>query len=420
MLDPKILKENPDKIRKMLKDRTVDFDLDGLISANNQRLEMIIKTDEIRTEKNKIALQIADKKKAGQDADNIISELKTLSSELEKLEIQQEDTKSRYEKLAFAIPNLIDDTIPIGSDESANMEVRKWGNIPQFDFQIKDHIDLSERLNLVDLKRAAKVSGARFYYLRDDLVKLNHALIQYALDFLAGRRYSLVQPPYMINRAAMEGAVIAEDFEEVIYKVQDEDLFLIGTSEHAMAAMHADEIIDGAALPIKYAGVSPCFRKEAGAHGRDQKGIFRVHQFEKIEQFVFARPEDSQKEHEMMLEAAEQFYQNLEIPYRVMLLSSADIGKVSAKTWDIEAWMAGQNSYREIVSCSNCWDYQARRLKIRFRDNTNENTRYIHTLNSTLVATTRVLVSIMENFQTKDGHIEIPKVLREYVKKDVI
>jgi seryl-tRNA synthetase len=218
----------------------------------------------------------------------------------------------------------------------------------------------------------------------------------------------------------MEGAVITEDFEEVIYKIEDEDLYMIGTSEHAMAAMHSKEIIEGKDLPLRYAGVSPCFRKEAGAHGRDQKGIFRVHQFDKIEQFVFTRPEDSWKEHERMLAIAEEFYQNLEIPFRVMLLSSGDMGKISAKTYDIEAWMAGQNAYREIVSCSNCLDFQSRRLKIRYREKTNEETRYLHTLNSTLIATSRVLVSILENFQNKDGHITIPSVLQKYLGKNTI
>jgi seryl-tRNA synthetase len=270
-------------------------------------------------------------------------------------------------------------------------------------------------LDLVDLERAAKVAGARFYYLKNDLVRLNQALIHYGLDFLSKKEYSLIQPPYMINRESMEGAVIADDFEEVIYKIEGEDLYMIGTSEHAMAAMRAKEIIEGKDLPLRYAGVSPCFRKEAGAHGRDQKGIFRVHQFDKIEQFVFSRPEESWNEHERMLSIAEEFYQNLEIPHRVMLLSTGDMGKVSAKTYDIEAWMAGQSAYREIVSCSNCLDYQARRLKIRFRDKTNEDTQYVHTLNSTLIATTRVLVSIMENFQTKDGHIRIPSVLQSYM-----
>ena len=245
-------------------------------------------------------------------------------------------------------------------------------------------------------------------------------LQQSRLDFLSQKNYTLVQPPYMINRASMEGAIIAEDFENVIYRVENEDLYLIGTSEHAVAAMHSDEILDGAALPLRYAGVSPCFRKEAGAHGKDQKGIFRVHQFEKIEQFVFSRPEDSWKEHEKMFGIAEEFYQNIGIPYKVMLLSSGDMGKISAKTYDIEAWMGGQSAYREIVSCSNCLDFQARRLKIRFRDKTNEQTQYLHTLNSTLVATTRTMVAIIENFQTKDGHITVPQVLQKYIGKNSI
>ena len=415
MLDPKLIKEKPEIIRNMLKSRAVEFDLDGLIESDQKRREFIIKTDELRKKKNQVAMVISEKKKAGEDASSILTEMKNISTELTELESDQEEIEKKYLKLASTIPNLVDKSVPIGPDESANKEIKKWGDIPKFDFKIKDHIDISEDLNLVDLERAAKVAGARFYYLKNDLVRLNQALIHFGLDFLAEKGYSLVQPPYMINRESMEGAVIAEDFEEVIYKVQEEDLYMIGTSEHAMAAMHSREIIEGKNIPMKYAGISPCFRKEAGAHGRDQKGIFRVHQFDKIEQFIFSKPEDSWKEHEKMLEIAEEFYQKLGIPYRVMLLSTGDIGKISAKTYDIEAWMAGQNAYREIVSCSNCLEYQARRLKIRFRDKTNEDTQYIHTLNSTLIATTRVLVAIMENFQTKDGHIRIPQVLQSYM-----
>ncbi len=414
MLDPKLLKEKPQIIRDMLKARDVDFDLDQLIESDKERHRLIISTDELRKRKNQMGLEISQKKKAGQDAASILSEMKNVSSQLAKLESEQAEIEGTYSKLAFAIPNMIDKSVPVGA-ESANREIRRWGKVPEFDFKISDHIDISEKLGLVDLERAAKVAGARFYYLRNDLVRLNQSLIHYGLDFLAKKEYQLVQPPYMINRESMEGAVIADDFEEVIYKIEDEDLYMIGTSEHAMAAMRAKEILEGGDLPLRYAGVSPCFRKEAGAHGRDQKGIFRVHQFDKIEQFVFSRPEESQKEHERMLAVAEEFYQSLEIPHRVMLLSSGDMGKVSAKTYDIEAWMAGQNAYREIVSCSNCLDYQARRLKIRFRDKTNEDTQYVHTLNSTLIATTRVMVSIMENFQTGDGHIRIPKVLQSYM-----
>ena len=415
MLDPKLIKENPQIIQEMLKDRAMEFDLDGLIEYDQKRREFIIKTDELRKKKNQVALEISQKKKKGEDASLILEEMKSVSGKLSELESEQENIEKSYSKLALTIPNLVHKSVPVGADENANKEMRKWGKIPEFDFKINDHIDISENLDLVDLERAAKVAGARFYYLKNDLVRLNQSLIHYGLDFLAKKEYSLIQPPYMINRESMEGAVIADDFEEVIYKVEEEDLYMIGTSEHAIAAMHSKEIIEGKDLPLRYAGVSPCFRKEAGAHGRDQKGIFRVHQFDKIEQFVFSRPEDSWNEHEKMISVAEEFYQNLEIPYRVMLLSTGDMGKVSAKTYDIEAWMSGQNAYREIVSCSNCLDYQARRLKIRFRDKTNEETQYVHTLNSTLIATSRILVALMENGQTKDGHIKIPHVLQSYM-----
>ena len=415
MLDPKLIKEKPEVIKDMLKARSVEFDLEGLIDSDQKRREFITKTDELRKKKNQVALNISEKKKKGEDISSILAEMKSVSEELSKLEVEQNNIEKKYLKLATSIPNLIHESVPIGKDEESNKEIKKWGNIPEFDFKIKDHIDISEDLDLVDLERAAKVAGARFYYLKNDLVRLNQALINFGLDFLREKGYSAVQPPYMINRESMEGAVIAEDFEEVIYKIDNQDLYMIGTSEHAMAAMHSKEIIEGKDIPKKYAGISPCFRKEAGAHGRDQKGIFRVHQFDKIEQFVFSKPEDSWKEHEKLLSIAEEFYQKLEIPYRVMLLSTGDTGNISAKTYDIEAWMAGQNAYREIVSCSNCLEYQARRLKIRFRDKTNEDTQYVHTLNSTLIATTRVLVAIMENFQTKDGHIRIPEVLQGYM-----
>jgi len=380
MLDPKLIKENPQIIQEMLNSRDIEFDLDGLIDADKQRREFILKTDELRKKKNQVALEISQKKKAGEDTTIILDEMKKISKELSGLESSQEEIEKKYMRLALTIPNLVHQSVPIGKDNSANKEIKIWGKIPEFDFKVNDHIDISERLDLVDLERAAKVAGARFYYLKNDLVKLNQALIHYSLDFLAGKNYSLVQPPYMINHQSMEGAIITDDFEEVIYKIEDEDLYMIGTSEHAIAAMHSGEIIEGKDLPLRYAGVSPCFRKEAGAHGRDQKGIFRVHQFDKIEQFVFTRPEDSWKEHERMLAIAEEFYQNLEIPYKVMLLSSGDMGKISSKTYDIEAWMAGQNAYREVVSCSNCLDFQTRRLKIRYREKTNEETIYLHTL----------------------------------------
>ena len=420
MLDPKIIRDEPEKIKEMLKDRAVDFDLEKMLELNKVRKDMMQQTDELKQKRNQMSMKIATEKKAGNDASELLQEMSQISSKLDDMENQRKTIDDDYHKLSFSIPNMIHDSVPKGPDESFNKQVRTWGDVPKFDFEVKDHIDLGLGLDIVDLERASKTAGARFYYLKGGLVKLGQALTAFALDFVSKRDYNLIQPPYMINRQSMEGAVIADDFEEVIYKVQDEDLFLIGTSEHAIASMHYDEILEGGKIPLRYASISPCFRKEAGAHGKDQKGIFRVHQFEKIEQFIFCRPEESWDEHEKMIKNTEEFYQELEIPYRLMLLSSGDMGKVSAKTYDIEAWMAGQNAYREIVSCSNCLDYQSRRLKIRFREKSNEDTKYIHTLNSTLVAIERTMVAILENNQTKDGHVEVPKVLQKYFGDNLI
>ena len=420
MLDPKIIRDEPERIKQMLKDRAIDFDLEKMLELNMTRKEMMQQSDELKQKRNQMSMKIATEKKAGNDASELLQEMSQISKRLDEMENQRKTIDNDYHKLSFSIPNMIHDSVPKGADESFNKQIRTWGDIPKFDFDVKDHIDLGLGLDIIDLERASKTAGARFYYLKGGLVKLGQALTAFALDFISAKNYNLIQPPYMINRQSMEGAVIADDFEEVIYKVADEDLFLIGTSEHAIASMHYDEILEGENIPLRYASISPCFRKEAGAHGKDQKGIFRVHQFEKIEQFIFCRPEESWNEHEKMIKNTEEFYQKLEIPYRLMLLSSGDMGKVSAKTYDIEAWMAGQNAYREIVSCSNCLDYQSRRLKIRFREKSNEDTKYIHTLNSTLTAIERTMVAILENNQTKDGHIEVPKVLQKYFGNNLI
>ena len=414
MLDPKIIRDKPELIKEMLKDRAIDFDLEKMLELNKVRKEMMQQSDELKQKRNQMSTKIATEKKAGNDASELLQQMSQISTELDDMENQRKTTEVDYQKLSFSIPNMIHDSVPRGVDGTFNKQVRTWGDIPKFDFEVKDHIDLGLGLDIMDLERASKTAGARFYYLKGGLVKLGQALTAFALDFISKKNYDLIQPPYMINRQSMEGAVIADDFEEVIYKVQDEDLFLIGTSEHAIASMHYDEILEGSKIPLRYASISPCFRKEAGAHGKDQKGIFRVHQFEKVEQFVFCRPEESWDEHEKMIQITEEFYQKLEIPYKLMLLSSGDMGKVSAKTYDLEAWMAGQNAYREIVSCSNCLDYQSRRLKIRFREKSNEDTKYIHTLNSTLVAIERTMVAILENNQTKDGLVHVPEVLQKY------
>jgi seryl-tRNA synthetase len=417
MLDPRILKENPEAVREMLKKRNMtDFPLDELIMLHKLRGDFIIKTQQLRRQKNLLSETIASKKKSKQDdASFELDEMKEVSTLLEQTESEAIQIEVKFDQLMMTLPNLLHKTVPVGKDEQDNMIVSENGSIIRPNFSPKDHIDIATTLDLVDLNRAAKVSGARFYFLKNELVKLNQALVNFALDFLSDHNYTLIQPPYMIRKEPMVGSVVLNDFEDVIYKIEEEDLYMIGTSEHAIASMHMDEILEGIKLPIRYAGFSSCFRKEAGAHGRDMKGIFRVHQFEKVEQFIYCRPDESWREHEKMLALSEEFFKRLGIPYRVMLLCSGDTGKISAKTYDIEGWMAGQNAYREIVSCSNCLDYQARRLGIRFRDKTNEETRLVHTLNSTLVATERTMVAILENFQTSKGSVEIPKVLQKYM-----
>lgn len=416
MIDPRALRERPEDVSRMLERRGVEFDLDGLLERERARRRHIAETDALRQKRNEFGRSISGIKKAGGDAADAIGEMGRVSAELQRAEAEQAANEAEYQKMIRSLPNLVHGSVPVGPDDTANLEIRRWGDTPPG--RARGHVEAAGIM--LDTERAAKAAGSRFYYLKGGLVRLNQALILYALDHLAEAGYTPVQPPYMINRRSMEGAVIAEDFEDVIYKIDGEDLYMIGTSEHAMAAMHSGEILDGSSLPLRYAGTSPCFRKEAGAHGKDQKGIFRVHQFEKVEQFVFARPEESWMEHERMLEVSESFYRSLGLPHRVMLLSTGDMGKVSAKTYDIEAWMAGQSAYREVVSCSNCTDYQARRLMVRYRDRTNDKPTYLHTLNSTLVATSRTMVAIMEICQTSDGHIAVPGPLQRYVGSDTI
>ena len=413
MLDPKILKEKTDIVRAMLKRRNVDFPIDELVTIDKRRRELIAESQDLKHRKNKLSEAIATKKKAKQDAAADLAEMKQVSTCLDKAEQERSAAEERFKKLAMVMPNMLHESVPDGKDEHDNVVIRTAGTIRRIE-KPRDHVDIATALDLMDIGRAAKVSGARFYFLKNSLVRMSTALMHFALDFLTEKGYTLIQPPYMIRKEPMEGAVILGDFEDVIYKVENEDLYMIGTSEHALAGMHMDEILGGKQLPMRYAGVSPCFRKEAGAHGKDMKGIFRVHQFDKVEQFVYCRPEESWQEHERMLATSQEFLDRLGIPYRVMLLSSGDTGKISAKTYDIEAWMPGQGAYREIVSCSNCLDYQARRLSIRFRDRTNEDTRFVHTLNSTLVAVQRTLVAIIENFQTPTS-IEVPQVLQDYM-----
>jgi seryl-tRNA synthetase len=437
MIDSKILKENPNLIKEMLVKRNIKFPIDDLFRLDKNRRQLIIELQNLYHKKNLIAKEIALKRKSSIQTDNQIQEMSHISEEIKILEAKSKINDEKYNKLLYNIPNFFHESIPVGVDEKDNKIIKvfnknrllnniyteyqdkllsqKSTNNNYTDQHIKNHIEISSELDLLDLERAGKIAGSRFFILKNDIVRLGLALTNFAVDYLMEREYTVIQPPYMIKKEAMEGAVILSDFEETIYKIDGEDLYMIGTSEHPLASMHMNEILDGKKLPLRYAGISPCFRKEAGAHGKDMKGIFRVHQFEKVEQFVFVDPNESWKEHDRLLETTEKFYEILEIPFRTIILCSGDLGKVSAKTYDIEAWFPAQNAYREICSCSNCTDYQSRSLKIRFRNNPNEETALVHTLNSTLVAIQRTMVAIIENYQTPKGTIKIPSALQKYM-----
>ena len=418
MLDIKFVRENPEIVKDNLRRRGDEqriVSVDELLANDTKWRSTQSDANNLRRKRNEITEQIARLRNKGEDTSALLKEAGQIPDQIRDLEKQTTELEGTITAILMELPNIMHESVPFGKDENDNQEVRKWGDPPKFSFQPRDHIDLASMLGLIDMERAAKVAGARFYYLRGDLVKLNYALIRFALDFLELKGFNLCQPPYLLRRAAVGGAVALSDFEDVLYKVEGQDLYLLATSEHAMLAQHMDEILDGKSFPLRYGGVSPCFRKEAGAHGRDTKGIFRIHQFEKVEQFVFCKPEDSWNEHEKMIGNAEELFQMLKIPYRVVNVCTGDLGIVAAKKYDLEAWFAGQGAYREVVSCSNCTTYQAVRSKIRFREKPDEPTAWVHTLNSTLVASERTLIAVMENYQTKNGSIMIPEVLQPYM-----
>jgi seryl-tRNA synthetase len=418
MLDIKFVRENPDVVKENLK-RRGELDktpwVDDLLNNDRNWRSISTEANNLRNRRNKLTEEIAKQRRQGADVSALVKNAEQIPEQIKTLEEQTEELEHKINDMLLRLPNIMHESVPFGKDENDNVEIKRWGKQPEFDFNPKDHIDLASNLGLIDIERAAKVAGARFYYLRGDLVKLNYALMKFAIDFIEMKGFTLIQPPYFLRRDAIGGAVALSDFEDVIYKVEGEDLYLIPTSEHGMLAQYMGEILDGKSLPLRYGGVSPCFRKEAGAHGRDTKGIFRIHQFEKVEQFAFSRPENSWEEHEKLIANAEEFFQLLKIPYRIVNVCTGDLGTVAAKKYDLEAWLPGQGKYREVVSCSNCTTYQAVRSKIRFRDKPDEPTKWVHTLNSTLVATERTLVAIMENYQAKDGSITIPEQLQIYM-----
>lgn len=419
MLDIGFIRENPGIVKKDLEKRGSLEKLklvDELLALDKERRELITRGNELRHRRNVVSEEIGRLKKEGGDVTALLREVEEIPARIKELDAKREEVEARVRSILYRLPNILHPSVPVGAGEEDNVAVRKWGELPEFDFEPRDHIDLGITLDLIDVERAGKAAGARFYYLKNELVQLNYALVKFALDVMAEKGFVLYQPPYMLRRRGVESATDLADFEDVIYKIEEEDLYLIPTSEFALLSLHMDEILDSKGLPLRYSGISPCFRKEAGTHGRDTKGIFRVHQFEKVEQFVFCKPEESWEEHERLISNAEEIFQRLRLPYRIMNVCTGDIGSVAAKKYDLEAWLPGQGKYREMVSCSNCTDYQARRANIRYRSKPGEPTKYVHTLNSTLVATERALIAIMENYQREDGSIRVPEVLVPYMK----
>jgi len=415
MLDIKFIRENQVMIKEMLNMRVMNVPLDRLIDYDRKRRKIITNTQKLKHKRNLVSEKIAKMKKENKDVQKDIEEMKKISDTIANANVKIRELGEKMQDILMVIPNIPDKTVPYGKDQSDNVEIRRWGEFPNFKFRPKDHIDLGLKLDYIDMERAAKVAGSRFYYLKGNLVLLNFALIKFGLDFMRKKGFTIVQTPYMLRRDIVAGCVALSDFKDAIYKVEGEDLYLLATSEHSIAGLHKDEILGGKILPLKYAGISPCYRKEAGAHGRDTKGIFRVHQFEKVEQFTFCKPNDSWEIHELLLRNAEEILQLLNIPYRVMNVCIGDLGTVAAKKFDLEAWLPGQGKYREVVSCSNCLEYQARRLNIRYRERPNQKPLFVHTLNSTAIATERTLIAIMENYQEKDCSIRIPKILKPYM-----
>ena len=419
MLDIKLIRENPKLVRNNLMKRGDPENLrmlDELIDFDRKWRQHLTELNELRHERRLITTEIAALKKKGKDANKELSKAKKIDSEITALEKQVNECEQKVHYYLMRLPNLLHESVPTGKDENDNVQVRSWGEIPKFSFPIKDHINLGLSLDIMDIERAGKIAGARFFYLKREGVLLDMALMNFALEEMVKKGYTPIEPPFLMRREPYEGVVAISDFEDVLYKIEKEDLYLIATSEHPMAAMFMNEVLKAEDLPLKLVGVSANFRKEAGAHGKDTRGIFRTHQFNKIEQFIFCKPEDSWKMHEELIQNAEELVQKLGLPYRVVNDCTGDIGTVAAKKYDIEAWMPAQNAFREIISCSNCTDYQARRLNIKYREKEGEPPKgFVHTLNSTAIATGRTIVAILENYQQKDGSVGVPEVLRKYM-----
>ncbi|MBQ9243289.1 MAG: serine--tRNA ligase [Proteobacteria bacterium] len=418
MLDVKYVLANLDKVIEGLRFRNAKVDFEALRALSDERRTKIQRYDQLRFEQRQASDQMRSLDKA--QAEALRAQLKSMSAELKSIDARKAEIDEELAKMMLYIPNIPADDVPQAADEDGNVEIRRWGTPRAFDFEPKAHYDLGEAQDILDFERGTKVSGARFTFLKGAAVRLELALIQFMLDCHAERGYELIMPPYIVNRASMTGTGQLPKFEEDAYKT-NEDMFLIPTAEVPVTNLHRDELLTPDQLPIKYAAYSACFRLEAGSYGKDTRGIIRQHQFDKVELVKFTTPENSEAEHQALVNDAEEILKRLELPYRVMLLSAGDMGFSARKCYDLEVWLPSQNCYREISSCSNFGDFQARRANIRYRTpDAKEKTAFVHTLNGSGLAVGRTLVAIMENYQEADGRIRVPEALKPYLKCDYI
>ncbi len=418
MLDIKLIRQNPETVRSNLTrrdDTNILRMLDDLIVNDNEWRKKLNETNELRHERRKITNEVASRKKAGKSVDQLIDQARKLDANIASLAQEVEKKKQNINQALMRLPNLLHESVPTGQTEEDNARVRIWGNPPKFTFEPKNHLKIAQDLGIIDDERGAKVAGHGFLYQRKELVLLDLALQRFAIDFMLKKGFELIEPPFMMRRKAYEGVTDLADFEDVMYKIENEDLYLIATAEHPLAAMFMDEVLLKSKLPVKLTGVSPCFRKEVGTHGKYTKGLFRMHQFNKVEQFIFCLPEDSWSFHEELQGNAEELFQALELHHEVVNVCTGEIGSLAAKRYDINIWMA-DGVYREIGSNSNCTDYQARRLNIRYREKEGQSPAgFVHTINNTAIATSRTMLAILEQNQQEDGSVLIPKVLRKYM-----
>ncbi|MFA6963372.1 MAG: serine--tRNA ligase [Patescibacteria group bacterium] len=416
MLDIKLIRENPEEIKKAIARKGSEPALiDDALDLDKRRRDLTVKIEDLQSKLNKLSKDVVSLH--GQQKIDIINEASTVSEKIKQLKPELDKTNIEYRNIMMELPNPPAKEVIDGESDKDNTVNRKWGEPTKFDYKVQDNVEIGLNLDLIDTERAGKVAGSRFYYLKREMVVLEMALFHYALDTLMAEGFIPMIPPVMLNKASMEGAGYLPQGADEIYKTQD-DLYLVGTAEQPLAAYHSNEVLAEKELPLRYAGISTCFRREAGSHGKDVRGILRGHQFNKIEMFSFTKPEDSAKEHDFLVSLEEKIMQGLELPYQVVNICAGDLGAPASKKFDLEVWMPGEEAYRETHSCSNCTDFQARRLNIRYKTKAGK-TEFVHTLNGTAFSE-RPLIAILENYQEKDGSIRVPKVLQKYCGFDVI